>query len=364
MKLKKIIRVIEDFAPPSLQESYDNSGLVVGSYDMEIQKALISFDITEEVLEEAKSIGANLIISHHPIIFGGLKKINGKNYVERCVLYAIKNEIALYAAHTNLDNVLNGTNHILAKKLGLQNIKPLSPQKDTLIKLVVFVPLKHMEEVKNAIFEAGAGNIGNYDQCSFSTEGIGSFRAMEGAKPFVGEINSQHKEEEVRLETILPTHLQFEVVQAMKNAHPYEEVAFDVFPLLKKSKNIGAGIIGVLENPENTIDFLNRLKGITSSKCIKYTKPINEKIKKIALCGGSGAFLIGNAKSQGADVYISGDIKYHEFFDADNKMIIADIGHYESEQFTQELLFQIITEKFPTFAVQISDFITNPINYL
>ena len=364
MKLSKIIKAIEEFAPSTLQESYDNSGLIVGSYNTEINKALISFDITEEVLLEAKSKGANLIISHHPIIFSGIKKLNGKNYVERCVLFAIKNDIALYAAHTNLDNVLGGTNKILAEKLGLKRIKPLSPQKDTLIKLVVFVPTKNLEEVKNAIFDAGAGKIGKYDQCSFSAEGIGSFRALEGAKPFVGEINNQHKEEEVRLETILPSYLQFEVVQAMKNVHPYEEVAFDVFPLLKKSENIGAGIIGTLENAEDTMLFLQRLKEITSAKCIKHTKPIKEKIKKIALCGGSGAFLIGNARSAAADIYISGDIKYHEFFDADNKMLIADIGHYESEQFTQELLFQIITEKFPTFAVQISDFITNPINYL
>ena len=364
MKLSKIIKVIEDFAPVSLQESYDNSGLVVGNYDMDIQKALISFDITEEILEEAKSIGANLIISHHPIIFGGIKKLNGKNYVERCVLYAIKNDIALYAAHTNLDNVLGGTNSILAKKLGLQNIKALLPQKDTFIKLVVFVPVKQLEEVKNAIFNAGAGHIGKYDQCSFSAEGVGSFRALEGTKPFVGEINKQHQEEEIRLETILPSYMQFEVVQAMKKSHPYEEVAYDVFPLLKKSTNIGAGIIGTIENSEKAIDFLQTLKTITSAKCIKHTKLVKDQVRKIAICGGSGAFLIGRAKSAGADIYISGDIKYHEFFDADNKMIIADIGHYESEQFTQELLFHIITENFPTFAVQISDFVTNPINYL
>jgi len=364
MKLNKIIRAIEEFAPSSLQESYDNSGLVVGNYDMDIQKTLISFDITEEVLMEARSKGANLIISHHPIIFSGLKKLNGKNYVERCVLFAIKNDIALYAAHTNLDNVIGGTNYILAERLGLKNIKPLSPQKDTLIKLVVFVPTQNLEDVKEAIFNAGAGHIGKYDQCSFSAQGKGSFRALEGAKPFVGELNKQHQEDEIRLETILPAHLQFEVVQAMKNAHPYEEVAFDVFPLLKKSDNIGAGIIGTLENAENTVDFLNRLKQITSAKCVKHTEIVKEKVKKIALCGGSGAFLIGRAKSAAADVYISGDIKYHEFFDADNKMIIADIGHYESEQFTQELLFQIIKEKFPTFAVQISGLATNPIKYL
>ena len=364
MKLKSIITTIEDFAPPSLQESYDNSGLIVGNYDMEIKKALISFDITEEVLEEAKSKGANLIISHHPIIFSGLKKLNGKNYVERCVLYAIKNDIALYAAHTNLDNVLGGTNRILAERLGLKNIKTLLPQKDSFIKLVVFVPKESLETVKNAIFDAGAGHIGKYDQCSFYQEGMGTFRAKEGAKPYVGEIGQQHNETEYRLETIFPAHLQYKVVQALKQNHPYEEVAFDLFPLLKKSDNIGAGIIGTLDIAEDSIEFLNRLKNLTSAKCIKHTKVLKPKLRKIALCGGSGAFLIAKAKSANADIYISGDIKYHEFFDADNKILIADIGHYESEQFTQELLFHIIKEKFPTFAVQISDFVTNPINYL
>ncbi len=364
MKLSKIITAIENLAPPALQESYDNSGLIIGNPKDEINKAIISFDVTEEVIEEAKSIGANLIISHHPIIFGGLKKLNGENYVERCVLEAIRNNIALYAVHTNLDNILGGTNRILAEKLGLKNLKVLKKQGDNLRKLVVFVPTNSLGKVQEAIFAAGAGHIGKYDQCSFQLKGDGTFRALDGANPFVGELNKQHQEEEVRLETVFPSHLQSTIIHAMNQAHPYEEVAYDIYPILNSSDKIGAGIIANLDKSEGEIEFMLRLKEITSAKCIRHTALLNKPIRKVALCGGSGAFLIGAAKSAGADVYITGDVKYHEFFDAEKKMIIADIGHFESEQFTIELLFDFIKENFPTFAVQISDTNTNPINYL
>ena len=364
MLLSKITNAIENVAPLQLQESYDNAGLIIGNAKMDINKALICFDVTEEVLDEAISIGANLIISHHPIIFGGIKKLNGKNYVERIVLKAIKNDIALYAAHTNLDNVIAGTNKILAEKLGLKNIKTLSPQSSMLNKLVVFVPQSHKEKVEQAIFNAGAGSIGKYDSCSFQAEGEGTFRAMEGSNPFVGEIGEFHHEKEVRIETVFPKHIKGNIISAMLNAHPYEEVAYDIYNLENKIDNIGAGIIGNLENEADELSFLNKLKEITNAQGIKYTNILGNKIKKVALCGGSGAFLINKAKSAGADIYISGDIKYHEFFDADNSMIIADIGHYESEQFTTALLFSIIKEKLPTFAFQISGINTNPINYL
>ena len=364
MKLSKIIQAIEKYAPPALQESYDNAGLVVGSSAQDIQKILISFDITEKVIDEAIAEGFNLIISHHPIVFGGLKKLNGKNYVERCVIKAIKNDIALYAAHTNLDNVLQGTNGILAQKLGLINTQVLSKKDDNLRKLVVYVPMAHLEMVKKVIFESGAGTIGNYDQCSFSMEGKGSFRALEGANPFVGNMGEQHQEEEMRLETIFPKHLQSKIINAMIAAHPYEEVAYDIYPISNSSSQIGAGIIGELEKPMSPNEFLQLLKETTHTPCVRHTQVLDKPIKKVALCGGSGAFLIKTAKAKSADIYISGDIKYHEFFDAEDQMIIADIGHYESEQFTSELLYQIIKENFPTFAVQISDNNTNPINYL
>ncbi|OYT12462.1 MAG: Nif3-like dinuclear metal center hexameric protein [Bacteroidetes bacterium 4572_112] len=364
MKLKKIISSIESYAPLSLQESYDNAGLIVGSANADIDKALICFDVTEEVIEEAISIGANLIISHHPIIFGGIKKLNGKNYVERIVIKAIKNDIALYAAHTNLDNIINGTNKILADKLGLKNIKTLNPQRGILNKLVVYTPISHKQQVQQAIFEAGAGHIGNYDSCSFESDGLGSFRANGQANPFVGNIGELHKEKEIRLETIFPSHLKGQIINALLQAHPYEEVAYDIYKVENNISNIGAGIIGELPEATDELPFLNSIKNITKAQGIKYTNLLNKKIKKVAICGGSGAFLINTAKSAGADVYITGDIKYHEYFDADNSILLADIGHYESEQFTNTLLFSIIKEKIPTFAVQISDINTNPVNYL
>ncbi|MCK5846655.1 MAG: Nif3-like dinuclear metal center hexameric protein [Bacteroidales bacterium] len=364
MILNKIISVIEEYAPLSLQESYDNAGLVVGSPKMEVSKALICFDVTEPVIDQAIEIGANLIISHHPIIFGGIKKLNGKNYVERIVIKAIKNDIALYAAHTNLDNIINGTNKILADKLGLKNTRVLSPQNEVLNKLVVYIPKDHKEKVQKALFEAGAGHIGNYDNCSFESNGIGSFRALDGSDPFVGNIGKVHSEEEVRLEIIFPLYLKSEVISALINAHPYQEVAYDIYKIENKVNTIGAGIIGELEVPQEEMTFLKQVKTITNAQGIKFTELLNKKVRRIAICGGSGAFLINTAKRAGADVYITGDVKYHEFFDADNSMLIADIGHFESEQFTNSLLFSIIKEKIPTFAIQISDINTNPVNYL
>ncbi len=364
MQLQKLISELELLAPSSYQESYDNAGLIVGSPNTEINKALICFDVTEEVLEEAKTIGANLIISHHPIIFGGLKKLNGKNYVERIVIAAIKADIALYAMHTNLDNVILGTNRILAEKLGLKNLQVLAPLKGRFRKLVTFCPVDYAEKVRTAIFDAGAGHIGKYDQCSFNAQGQGTFRAGDDTKPFVGEANQLHFEEEVRIETIFPDYLERKIISSLKKAHPYEEVAYDIFKLENESAELGAGIIGDLEVTENEMDFLNNLKSITQAEGIRYTKLRNKNIKRVALCGGSGAFLINNAKRANADIYITGDVKYHEFFDADDQIVIADIGHYESEQFTKELLISYIKEKFPTFAVQISDTNTNPINYL
>ena len=364
MQLQKLISELELLAPSSYQESYDNAGLIVGNSNMEIGKALICFDVTEEVLEEAKSIGANLIISHHPIVFGGLKKLNGKNYVERIVIAAIKADIALYAMHTNLDNVILGTNRILAEKLGLKNLQVLAPLKGRFRKLVTFCPVDYAEKVRTAIFDAGAGHIGKYDQCSFNAQGQGSFRAGDDAKPFVGEVNQLHFEEEVRIETIFPDYLERKIIAALKKAHPYEEVAYDIFKLENESTELGAGIIGNLEVAEGEMAFLQKLKQYTAAEGIRYTKLRNKNIKRVALCGGSGAFLINNAKRAKADIYITGDVKYHEFFDADGQIVIADIGHYESEQFTKELLISYIKEKFPTFAVQISDTNTNPINYL
>ena len=364
MQLKELISRLEMLAPPAYQESYDNSGLLTGSPDSEVKKALISFDVTEKVVDEAIEKGADLIISHHPIIFGGLKRLTGKNYVERTIIKAVKNDIALYAMHTNLDNVIRGTNSILANRLGLKNTKVLAPVEGRFRKLVTFCPTDYADKVRHAIFDAGAGHIGNYDQCSYNVQGQGSFRAGENTNAFVGEKGKLHFEEEVRIETIFPDYLEARIINALLSAHPYEEVAYDIYKLENTSANLGAGIIGELENEEDARDFLLRLKDITSAGCIRHTDLVKDTVKRVALCGGSGAFLIGRARAEAADIYITGDIKYHEFFDAEDRMIIADIGHYESEQFTKELLINYIKENFPTFAVQISDSKTNPINYL
>lgn len=363
MKIKEITQYLETIAPLALQESYDNSGLLVGSKDTEVTKVLISLDCIEDVVQEAIDKGCNLIISHHPIIFSGLKRLNGNNYIERTVIKAIQNNIALYAIHTNLDNVLhNGVNQKIAQKLGLENTKILSPKGDTLCKLVTFCPTSKAQQVRDAIFAAGAGHIGNYDECSFNTQGLGTFRGQEGTNPFVGKVGEQHQEEEVRIETVFPNYLQGAVVSALLQAHPYEEVAYDIYALKNKHAQIGAGIIGTLNQAIDADDFLALLKNELKAEGIRYT-PINKKIHKVAVCGGSGSFVLRDAIAQNADALVTADFKYHQFFDAENKLMIADVGHYESEQYTIELLAEILNKKFSTFAVLFSQVNTNPIKY-
>ncbi len=364
MRITDITDILEEIAPLSLQESYDNAGLLVGNSETEVSKVLISLDITEEVIREAKAKDCNLIISHHPIIFGGLKKITGKTYVERVVMSAIKNDIALYAIHTNLDNVNSGVNSILCNKLGLKNRQILAPKNSLLKKLTTFVPIDHADKVRKAIFKAGAGHIGNYDSCSFNSAGTGTFRGSQDTNPFVGEKGKLHFEEEIRLETIFPVFRQAGIISALLEAHPYEEVAYDIYPLENDFSLVGAGMIGETEDEIDEIDFLRKVKEVTGVGCIRHTGLTGRKIKKVAVCGGSGSFLIGDAVSSGADIFLTGDVKYHEFFDAEGKLVIADIGHYESEQFAKELIYSVLIKKFPTFAVLISETNTNVVNYL
>ncbi|WP_421918289.1 Nif3-like dinuclear metal center hexameric protein [Marinifilum sp.] len=364
MKVRDIILSIEELAPLSYQESYDNAGLIVGEYNQEVSGILICLDVIESVVEEAIQKGANLIIAHHPIVFKGLKRFNGSNYVERTVMMAIKNNIAIYAAHTNIDSVRGGVSEKICDLIGLQNKKILSPISEDLKKLVTFVPKDHAEQVREALFNAGAGSIGNYDSCSFTTCGKGSFKGGEETNPYVGEKGKLHFEEEVRIETVFPKHLKGKVLGAMLNAHPYEEVAYDIYSLDNKNPEVGLGMIGELESAESTIDFLKRIKEIFGCGCIRHTNITNEKIKKVAVCGGSGSFLLTKAISAKADIFVTGDFKYHEFFDAEGKLIIADIGHHESEQFTRDIFYEIVTKKLPNFAVHISEINSNPINYL
>ncbi len=364
MKLKEITDCIEHFAPLAYQESYDNSGLICGNYNMEVTSALICIDSTEEVIDEAIAKGCNLVIAHHPIVFSGMKKINGKNYVERTIIKAIKNNIAIYAAHTNLDNVYNGVSAKMAEKLGLSNCSVLLPKSNLLKKLIVFCPEEAAERVRTALFSAGAGNIGNYDECSFNSQGTGTFRAGERSNPYVGEIGKQHHEKEVKIETIYPAFIESRLLKALFISHPYEEVAYDIIPLANQNDRIGSGLIGELSEEMDSLEFLHHLKKTMAAGGVRYTSINKNKIKKVALCGGSGSFLLEDAIKKGADIFVTADFKYHQFFDAENRIIIADIGHYESEQYTVELFYEILKKKFNTFALLISSTNTNPINYL
>lgn len=365
MKIAEITDFIESVAPLAMQESYDNAGLIVGDRNAEATGALICLDVTEEVVDEAISLGFNLIIAHHPFVFGGLKKFSGNSEVERTLVKAIKNDVAVYAAHTNLDNMLvNGVNSRIASKLGLTDTRILSPMGGNLRKIVVFVPTADAEVVRNAMFEAGAGSIGNYSHCSYNLEGQGTFKAEEGCNPYVGEIGKTHFEPETRIETIAPKHLVSKVVNAMLSVHPYEEPAFDVYPLDNSFAMAGSGIIGSLPQPENAADFLQRVKKIFGCGCIRHTRLPESPISKVAVCGGAGSFLIGDAMSAGADILLTADIKYHQFFDARYPFVLADIGHYESEQFTKELFYELVTGKFSTFAVRLTKVNTNPIKYV
>ncbi len=364
MLVKDITTVIEEFAPLSYQESYDNSGLIVGSKDDEVTGVLICLDCVEDIVEEAIANNCNLIVAHHPIVFSGLKKFNGKNYIERIVIKAIKHNVALYAVHTNLDNVKNGVSFKIAEKIGIKNCEILQPKKNLLSKIVTYCPSNAVEEVRKSMFEAGAGAIGDYDNCSYNVEGYGTFKGGENTNPNVGEPGKLHREDETRIETVVPSYLVNRVVEKMKLAHPYEEVAYDVFELQNRYENVGSGVVGELENEEDELTFLKRLKIDLKTDSIRYTKLSGNKVKRVAICGGSGSFLLNNAIAVQADVFITGDFKYHQFFDAENKIVIADVGHYESEQFTSELIYEILNEKFPNFAVSLTERNTNPVNYL
>ena len=364
MKVKEIISWFDEIAPFSYQESYDNSGLQTGDPDSEITSALICLDVTEEVVEEAMKLEAQLIISHHPVIFGELKSLTGRSQTERVIIKAIRNDIAILSGHTNFDNVFRGVSLRMCEKLELKNPVILKPAADLLIKLVVFVPVEHLENVRESIFNAGAGVIGNYDMCSFNMEGRGTFRGSENSNPFAGRKEEFHSEKEIRLETILPAVLQHKVVAAMLSTHPYEEVAYDLYPLINKYEKAGMGMIGELPEPVNEVEFLNHIKKVFHCGCIRHTRLTGRDVSRVAVCGGSGSFLLKDAINRGGDIFISGDFKYHQFFDAENRILIADIGHFESEQFTKELFYELLTKKFPKFAFHLSKLNTNPINYL
>ncbi len=362
--IKDITNYLETIAPLSLQESYDNCGLIVGDPSAEVKGITICLDSTEEVILEAKKNGCNLVIAHHPIIFSGLKKLNGKNYVERTVISAIKNDVAIYAAHTNMDNIIGGVNRMIADKIGLQNLRILAPKAGILKKLVVFVPKDHSEKVRLALFEAGAGSIGNYDECSFNIEGLGTFRPGENTSPFEGIAGKRSEVAEIRLEVIMETYKERQILAALKSTHPYEEVAYDIYTLSNQYQQVGSGIVGELPEKTDELTFLKNIKKVMNAGVVKYTSLTGKPLQRIAICGGSGSFLLNDALNADAQMFITSDYKYHQFFDAEGKIVIADIGHFESEQYTMELFKSLILKKFLKFAVRLTEVKTNPVNYL
>lgn len=363
MKISAIIQALESLAHPSLQESYDNAGLITGDKSAECTGIICSLDVTEEVVQEAVSKGCNIIVAHHPIIFRGLKKITGSNYVEKTIIAAIKNDIAIYAIHTNLDNVIHGVSGKMAELLNLQSTRILSPAEGQLKKLYTFVPADHAAAVRQALFTAGAGHIGQYDECSFNTPGEGTFKGSDATKPFVGEPGKPHTENEIRIETVFPAWLEGSLVKALLAAHPYEEVAYDIISLTNNHPGTGSGLIGELPAAMPEEEFLALLRTVFHCPVIRHSRKLNRPVKKVALCGGAGSFLISKALAAGVEVFVTGDLKYHEFFDANDRLLLADIGHFESEQFTIDLLQEVLAQKFPTFAVLKTAVKTNPVHY-
>lgn len=363
ISVQDILSHLEQQAPFRSQEDYDNSGLLIGALDAEVKGILVCLDCTEEVVYEAIRLGSNLIVSHHPLIFRGIKSLTGKNYVERTLMLCVRNNINLISIHTNLDNAFFGVNAEIGRRIGLKNLQILDPKSEVLLKLEVYVPKDNLEHLKNALFAAGAGSIGNYNECGFFIEGTGTFKPKGGAKPTVGVINELSTIEEVKAEFILSKHIQQKVLSAMFSSHPYEEVAYNLIPVINKNQTEGAGMIGELDLEMDEKNFLQHIKDVFDCQVIRHTEFIGKPIKNVAFCGGAGDFLLQVAKAKNADIYITSDIKYHQFFDAEQQILIADIGHYESEQFTSNLIIELIKKKFTNFAVHLTGINTNPINY-
>ncbi|GAB3939076.1 Nif3-like dinuclear metal center hexameric protein [Larkinella terrae] len=363
MKIHAITSCLEAWAPLAYQESYDNAGLIVGDAAAEVTGVLVTLDVTEAVVDEAIRKNCNLIVAHHPIVFRGLKKLNGRNYVERVVIKAIKNDVAIYAAHTNLDNIAGGVSFKIAEKLGLTNVRVLTPKAQLLSKLAIFVPDNETQKVLDALYEAGAGQIGAYEHCSFRVGGTGTFKPLEGASPTVGEVGRDEEVKEQRIEVVFPTYLEKPMVSALKKAHSYEVPAYDLYALTNENQEVGSGAVGELPDALSEADFLAYLKNRMNLSVIRHTVLRGQPVRRVAVCGGAGGFLLNDSIRAGADVFITADYKYHEFFDADNRVIITDIGHYESEVFTKELIQQYLLKKFDTFAVILSEIDTNPVLY-
>ena len=364
MKVKDFTNYLEQLAPLTYQEEYDNSGLIIGDFNMEVKGVLITLDCNDKVLDEAINNKCNLLITHHPIIFKGLKKINNDCLIHKLVIKAIKNNIAIYSIHTNLDNIVNGVNSEIAKRLKLKNCRVLSSKNECLRQIVFYCPKENTADLIEKLCSVGAGAIGNYNNCSFKSSGVGTFKPLENSNPCKGVKGKLYSSEEDRVELVFLKDKQNKIIQTLQENHPYEEIAYQIYILDNKIQSIGSGLVGELDEPVDSILFLKQLKKIMNLELVRHTNISMKKIKKIALCGGSGSFLIDEAIYSNSDIFITSDVKYHQFFDIDNKIILADIGHYESEQFTKHLVYDYLTKKFTKFAILLSKVNTNPINYL
>jgi dinuclear metal center YbgI/SA1388 family protein len=364
MIVQDVINHLHDLAPLAYAEDFDNVGLLVGDKNQSISGVLVTLDTLETVVDEAIERNCNLIVSFHPIIFRGLKKITGKTYVERVLIKAIKHNIAIFAIHTALDNALNGVNSIICDQLGLKNKKILIPQSGTIKKLQTYVPKKNAQELRQALFNSGAGKLGNYESCSFNADGEGTYLGNDDSKPVIGKKGELHTEAETAISVTFKKHLESKVLKTLFESHPYEEVAYEISTLDNVNQHIGMGMIGELLNPMDSADCLNYIKTKMNTKCIRHSKLINKTVKRIAVLGGSGSFAINAAKSANADLFITADLKYHDFFSAEKDIILADIGHYESEQYTKRFLVDYLSKKMTNFAVILSNTNTNPVNYL
>lgn len=363
MKIKDILAVLEEMAPLAYAEDFDNVGLLVGNAESEATGALVCHDALETVIDEAIQKKCNLVVCFHPILFSGLKKITGANYAERAILKAIKNDIAIYAVHTALDNHRNGVNNIFCDALGLANPRILMPKQNFIYKLVTFAPLENADKVRDALFAAGAGNIGNYERCSFNSQGKGTYRGNRHSHPAIGERLEFVQADEIRIEVTFEKHLMPKILQALFESHVYEEVAYEVYELRNEHQNIGLGMIGELETARSERDFMQLVKDAMQADGIRHSGYRNKSIKKVAVLGGSGSFAIGAAKRAGADAFVTSDLKYHQFFEAGNDLLLIDIGHFESERFTKNYIVDFLSEKIPNFAIILSEVNTNPVKY-
>lgn len=363
MIVQQLLETLDQWAPNAYAEDFDNVGLLVGDPKTKCSGVLITLDCTEAVVDEALSKKCNVILSFHPIIFSGLKKITGANYVERVVQKAIKNDLAIIALHTRLDNHPQGVNHVLCERLGMVNTQVLIPKKDSLKKLVTYVPKSHSEHVLEALHKVGAGNLDNYSECSFLLEGTGHFTGNEGSTPHLGKKLEKTSVQEIQINVVFESHLLHPIQKALHQAHPYETVAYEIYHLINSYAEVGMGRIGFLEKEMDLASFLNFVKKQLNTEHLRYSPDPGKPIKKVAVLGGSGSFAIEDAKRQNADAFITADLKYHQFYQGEKQLVLLDVGHYESEQFTKNLIFDYLTKKLPNFAFVLSRTKTNPVNY-